>query len=78
MRGHLMFTPDKNDLKLANLLIRKYRSMAILEADIRLRECAERGDKAGASLWMRVMVVAEFSELRTSTNSRTTTARHAP
>jgi hypothetical protein len=61
-----MFTPNGADLKLANSMIRKHRSRAIAEADLRLRDCAERGDRTGAAKWMRVMAVVEFSVLRPS------------
>ena len=73
-----MFTPDNADLKLAYSMIRKHRSRGISEAEIRLRECAERGDRAGASKWMRVMAVVEFSVLRPTATMKADASQFMP
>jgi len=73
-----MFTPNRADLKLAQAMIRKHRSRAITEAEIRLNESAQRGDRAGASKWMRVMAVVEFSVLRPITAKEADGASQMP
>lgn len=59
-----MFKPDSKDVKVAMSLIRKHGSRAIAEANQKLQQSALHGDRAGASLWMRVSAVVEFAELR--------------
>jgi hypothetical protein len=59
-----MFIPNENDLDLADSMIEMHGARAISEAETFLYRSAHTGDRDGASQWLRVMSVIEFSELR--------------
>jgi hypothetical protein len=63
-KGAPMFIPNENDLDLADSMIEMHGARAISEAETFLYRSAHTGDRDGASQWLRVMSVIEFSELR--------------